>query len=332
MRGRTARTLALVGTVIVGAAACDDAATTLEPETRLLSVAPEGGASNVALDASLEVVFDGPMDGHAADYAAVHEGDVTGPTVPGAWMMEESGTVMRFVPDEGWRAGAGYTLHLGGGMVDADGHAVDFEGHGTAMGGMWADGSMMSGGMMGGGQHPHMGADWQHENGSYGMVFGFTTASDAGSTGAALMAVAPEGGATDVDPTEPVVVTFDHAIDPVMAEYAAVHEGDVTGPEVAGAWSLSEDSTQLIFTQDEPLKAGTEYTIHLGGGMTDADGYPVDMGTNGTHMGGEWATASMMGAGMHGGMSGGQHDHMGSGWKHPDNGSYGMIFAFTTAE
>jgi hypothetical protein len=38
-----------------------------------------------------------------------------------------------------------------------------------------------------------------------------------------------------------------------------------------------------------------------------------------------------MSGGMHGGMNGGQHDHMGSGWNHPENGSYGMIFTFTTA-
>lgn len=147
-----------------------------------------------------------------------------------------------------------------------------------------------------------------------------------------LLSVAPAGEAVDVARDAPVVVTFDHAIDPEMTEYAALHEGDVNGPEVAGTWSLSEDSTRLIFTQDEPLKAGTEYTIHLGGGMMDSEGHYVDMGTNGTHMGGEWASGSMMGGGMHGGgMNGGQHDHMGGGWDHPENGSYGMVFTFTTA-
>jgi hypothetical protein len=272
VRARTARMLALAGTVAIGATACDEGTTTLEPETALLSVAPEGESSNVALDAPLVVSFDGPMHDHAGDYAAVHEGDVTGPMVQGTWMMEEGGTVMRFMPAGGWDAGTEYAVHLGGGMTDARGHMVDFESHGPGMGGMWAEGSMMSGGMMGGGQHPHLGEGWQHQNGTYGMLFGFMTELAVDSAATALVAVEPTGGATDVDPTEPVVVTFDHAIKPAMTEYAALHEGDVNGPEVAGSWSLSEDSTQLVFTPDEPLKAATKYTIHLGGGMMDAEG------------------------------------------------------------
>ena len=315
----------MLAAVVIGVAACNEGTTTLEPEATLLSVAPTGEAVDVALDAPVVVTFDRAMHDEAPDYAAVHEGDVNGPVVQGSWMLEEGGTVMRFTPSQGWRAGTDHTVHLGGGMTDAEGHMVDFESHGMTMGGMWADGSMMSGDVMGGGQHPHMGAGWEHENGSYGMLFTFTTEQAAGST--ALVSVAPVGGATGVDPTEPVVVTFDHAIDPAMTEYASLHEGDVNGPEVAGTWSLSEDSTELTFTQDEPLKAGTEYTIHLGGGMMDAEGGHVDMGTNGTHMGGEWATGSMMG----GGMNGGQHGHMGGSWDHPENGSYGMLFTFTTA-
>jgi len=34
---------------------------------------------------------------------------------------------------------------------------------------------MMGGGMMDGG--PHMGEGWEHSNGSFGMVFSFTTAA-----------------------------------------------------------------------------------------------------------------------------------------------------------
>ena len=179
MRARTARMLALASTVAIGATACDVGTTTLPPETALLSVAPEGGSLNVALDAPVVVSFNGPMHDHAMDYAAVHEGDVTGPPVEGTWVMEEEGRVMRFTPRHGWNAGTEYTIHLGGGMADAEGHMVDFESHGSGMGGMWADGDMMSGGMhggMNGGQSDHMGSGWDHpENGSHGMVFTFTT-------------------------------------------------------------------------------------------------------------------------------------------------------------
>jgi hypothetical protein len=84
----------------------------------------------------------------------------------------------------------------------------------------------------------------------------------------------------------------------------------------------------MTFTPEQPLAPATDYTIHLGGGMMDAEGNPVDMGTHGEMMGGMWAGESMMmGGGM---MGGGTHEHMGEGWENPENGSYGMIFTFTT--
>lgn len=323
MNAYTAGRLALVAVVGFGIAACDDGGTAVEPGAALLSVTPSGGADHVALDAAVVVTFDGPMDAHASDFMAIHHGDVTGETVRGTWMTEDNGSTMRFMADHGWQPGSEYTIHLGGGMVDADGHMVDIESHGAEMGGMWAEGSMMEGGMMGG-QNSHMGEGWQDEHGGYGMLFPFTTDGEANSS---LIVLDPQGGATDVDPTAPVVVTFDHAMNPEMAEYAALHEGDVNGPEVEGTWSLSEDSMQLIFTQDQPLKRATEYTIHLGAGMMDAEGHHVDMDAHGPDMGGEWATDGMMGGGMHGG----QHNHMGEGWDDPGNDSHGMLFTFTTA-
>lgn len=144
----------------------------------------------------------------------------------------------------------------------------------------------------------------------------------------ALLSVVPRGGSTDVDRFAPAVVEFDHAIMEGMEGYALLHEGDVTGPEVAGTWSLSTDRRALTFTPAGALAPSTRYTIHLGGGMMDADGEHVDFGTHGDPMGGEWAMPGMMGGGMMGGAMGEQH--MGEGWAHPTNGSYGMIFSFTT--
>lgn len=151
------------------------------------------------------------------------------------------------------------------------------------------------------------------------------------NTETALQTVVPRGGATDVDPADPVTVTFNHPMNPAMADYVGLHEGDVTGPEVAGTWSWSEDLTELAFTPDEPLKPATTYTIHLGGGLRDGWDRPVDCQTYGPGMGGQWAWGSMWGGGgpmMGGGAGGGSH--MGDGWQHA-NGSYGMIFSFTTA-
>lgn len=154
-----------------------------------------------------------------------------------------------------------------------------------------------------------------------------------GEEPAVLLSVQPSPGSTDVTVGSSVVVTFDHAIAAGMEEYAALHEGDVTGPELPGTWLVSDDRTTLTFTPDEPMKPATTYVIHVGGGMMDDHGNVVDLEHHGLAMGGQWATQSMMTGGMGSGMMGGGDpgQHMGGGWQHPANGSYGMVFVFTTA-
>ena len=80
----------------------------------------------------------------------------------------------------------------------------------------------------------------------------------------------------------------------------------------------------LTCTPTNPLAAGTQYTIHVGGGMTDAQGHMMDL-DSWTSMGGEWATGGMMG-GTHAGQPIGM---MGPGWMH--GSAYGMLFTFTTS-
>jgi len=115
-----------------------------------------------------------------------------------------------------------------------------------------------------------------------------------------------------------------------MDVYVALHEGgDVSGPLVEGEWMWSDDMTRLTFTHNMPLDSMTEYTIHIGGGMMDAEGHAVDLEHHGHDMGGEWVSQQMMDDRMmHGGMMG-NDDMMGFGWQH-NNGSYGMSFTFTT--
>ena len=148
-----------------------------------------------------------------------------------------------------------------------------------------------------------------------------------------LLSVAPEGGSRGVGVDTVITVEFSHSMDRSMSEYADVHEGEVTGPEVAGTWEWLEDDTVLRFTPDGLLEPATDYVVHLGGDMMDADGEHVNMDEHGLQMGGEWATDDMM---MGGGMGGGMgnmdpSEHMGGNWDHPSNGSHGMIFTFTTA-
>ena len=154
----------------------------------------------------------------------------------------------------------------------------------------------------------------------------------------ALLSVIPQGGATGVDPNSPIVIEFTHAMMPGMEEYADVHEDDVEGPLVPGSWSWNEAHTKLTFTPDSPLKSQTRYVIHIGGGMEDQDGQHINFQQHGLEMGGQWMTEQMHQGGQHGygggqgGMGGGMGGTgMGAGWVHPTNGSYGMVFFFTTA-
>jgi hypothetical protein len=150
-----------------------------------------------------------------------------------------------------------------------------------------------------------------------------------------LMSVIPTGGSTNVNPNAPIVVEFSHAMMADMTGYMVLHEGAVTGPVVAGTWAWNAERTRATFTPAAPLKARTAYTIHMGGAMMDAEGRHVGFQQHGSHMGGQTATGGMMGGGMMGGgmMGGGMmadSSMMGPGWRHAD-GSYGMVFTFTTA-
>lgn len=144
-----------------------------------------------------------------------------------------------------------------------------------------------------------------------------------------LLDVIPPGGATNVDPNAPIILEFDHPIGYGMEAYAVLHEGDVDGPEVAGTWALSADRMTLTFTQDAPLRAATDYVIHLGGGIMDHNNRHLNLEEHGYGLGGEWCLGEQMGPGGLGGPMGHRH-HQGPGWQHP-NGTYGMIFTFTTA-
>ncbi|HKJ02929.1 MAG TPA: Ig-like domain-containing protein [Longimicrobiales bacterium] len=292
-----------------------------------MSVQPAGGAANVMVGDSVVVRFDHAMATGMEAYAALHEGSVAGPLVTGTWGLSGDRTTLTFVPASPLKPSTTYVIHLGGAMRDGNGNVVNLDMHGMGMGGQWATQSMMGGGMSGGGM---MGAGWQHPtNGSYGMLFTFTTGTGPDGV-TSLSGMQPMGGAVDVAVGTTVVVTFSHAIADGMEAYAALLEGSLAGPDVAGVWSLSEDRMVLTFEPAAPLKAATTYLIQLGGAMMDADGDLVDLATYGMGMGGQWATQSMMG-GMGGGMGGQTGTHMGPGWQHPSNGSYGMVFSFTTA-
>jgi hypothetical protein len=135
-----------------------------------------------------------------------------------------------------------------------------------------------------------------------------------------LLSVSPRGGATGVASTTDIVLTFNQPMMMGMEQYMALHQGGLSGPTLPMSCNWSDSRTTLTCRPDQPLAAGTRYTVHMGGGMMDADGRRVGMERYGRKMGGRCATGRMMG---------GQSGMMGAGWTHTD-GSYGMAFEFTT--
>lgn len=156
----------------------------------------------------------------------------------------------------------------------------------------------------------------------------FTTAC-SDSTGTIPMTnltnVSPAGDATGVAVTAPVVLSFSGSMGQGMEAYMDVHQGTAADATVPMTCTWSADRTTLTCTHAALFAAGTMYTVHVGGGMKDADGMPVGMGDMMTQ-GGAWLASGMMG-GMHAGQPMGS---MAPGWMGA-NGSYGMMFTFTTS-
>ena len=150
---------------------------------------------------------------------------------------------------------------------------------------------------------------------------------------ARIVALVPTGGATGVDPAAPIVITFSHAMRSGTEQYVALHEGGLDGPVVPMTCTWSGDRSTLTCTPQARLSSATHDTLHLGGGMRDGTGGGLDYQQCIAQHDGQWATAAMMGHGPGLGMGGGMMGDstmMGPGWRHA-NGSYGMMFTFTTA-
>lgn len=141
---------------------------------------------------------------------------------------------------------------------------------------------------------------------------------------AVLTSVSPAPAATTVAPATAITLTFAQPMMAGMEQYMDLHQGGIGGPTVPMSCGWSPDLTTLTCTPTNPLAAGTQHTIHVGAGMTDAQNHMLDM-DSWTTMGGQWVTSGMMG-GTHAGQPAGM---MGAGWKH--GSYYGMLFTFTTA-
>ena len=147
-----------------------------------------------------------------------------------------------------------------------------------------------------------------------------------GAASAAFMSMTPGGGAMGVPVGTPLEFRWGTAMGAGMEQFVDLHMGDLSGSVVPMNCVWSGDRRTLVCMPTSPLEAGTQYMVHVGGGMVDANGQFVGMDMYGPGFGGQWIQGGMMGPG-HAGMGWGM---MGAGWRH-SNGAYGMAFTFTTA-
>jgi hypothetical protein len=159
---------------------------------------------------------------------------------------------------------------------------------------------------------------------SMGPMAGGPGGSGGGGSVAAFMAMSPPAGATAVATGTSLTFRFGAPMADGMEKYVDLHRSDLSGEVVPMACVWSDGRTLLTCIPSAPLAPRTTYAIHLGGGLTTATGLPIDY-TNGVAMGGQWIMGGMM-KGTHAGMGWGM---MGGSWRNA-NGSYGMLFDFTT--
>ena len=154
------------------------------------------------------------------------------------------------------------------------------------------------------------------------------TSPDASSP--AALSVLPAASSTGVSVSTPIVITFSMAMMSGSEMLVVVHEGSVTGKQVTGTSSWSTDRRVLTITPAAPLNPKTTYIVHLSPSLQEMNGSAIDLAQC-TSIGGQYVSGGMMSAGMTGMMNGTWGPGMmGAGWQAAD-GTFGMVFSFTTA-
>lgn len=141
-----------------------------------------------------------------------------------------------------------------------------------------------------------------------------------------VLSVVPSSGAVNVDPSAPVIISFNHAMMTGMELLVMLHEGSVAGAEVPGVATWSSDRRTLTFSPAQPLKSKATYVLHLSPNLKDVNGQAINLAWCAQYLGGQAAANWTMGGMMQNRLM------MGAGWQ-PVSGpwGYGMIFMFATA-
>lgn len=129
----------------------------------------------VTVGAPLELHWGVPMGAGMEQYVDLHLGSLAGPVVPMNFAWSADRTTLVCTPLSPLQQRTQYFVHLGGGMVGANGQVVDMMQYGPGYGGQWIQGGMMGYGGHAGMDWGAMGGNWRSSNGSYGMAFSFTT-------------------------------------------------------------------------------------------------------------------------------------------------------------
>lgn len=144
------------------------------------------------------------------------------------------------------------------------------------------------------------------------------------------LSVLPAAATTGVDSSKPIIITFNMSMMSGMEMLVVVHEGSVTGPQVIGSSNWSADRHVLTVMPATTLKAKTTYVVHLSPSLQGTNGKTIDLAQC-TKIGGQYVSGGMMGSGSAGMMNGSWGPGMmGAGWQASD-GTFGMLFTFTTA-
>jgi hypothetical protein len=91
-----------------------------------------------------------------------------------------------------------------------------------------------------------------------------------------LLNIAPAHQSAGVSPAGVVTLAFNMAMMQGMEMLVVVHEGSVTGAQVAGSSVWSTDRRAMTFTPASALKARTTYVVHLSPSLQGTNGRMIN--------------------------------------------------------
>ena len=126
----TLKTLAIAGAFLAvgcGSETAEPVGSGDPSATAVLSVTPDGGATNVDPSGPFSFAFNGAMMPGMENYVDLHRGDITGPVHPMSCVWSLDFATLTCTPRTLLGRGTRYTLHLGGGVRGANGTSISMD-------------------------------------------------------------------------------------------------------------------------------------------------------------------------------------------------------------